>query len=60
MAERKAFNTSIDSEILRKFKAECALQGQQMNKLLEDFMKGYVNGEFYHKLHQKSNEEEGK
>lgn len=60
MAERKAFNTSIDNEILRKFKAECALQGQQMNKLLEDFMQGYVDGEFYHKLHQKSNEDKGK
>lgn len=60
MAERKAFNTSVDSEILKKFKAECALQGQQMNKVLEDFMLGYANGEFYHKLHQKPTEEKGK
>lgn len=59
MADRKAFNTSVDSEILRKFKAECALQGQQMNKVLEDFMLGYVNGEFYHKLHQKTTEDKG-
>lgn len=25
MTDRKAFNTSVDSEILKKFKAECAL-----------------------------------
>lgn len=58
MAERKAFNTSVDKEILKRFKSECALQGQQMNKVLEDFMKGYANGEFYHKLHHKKTEEE--
>lgn len=60
MTDRKAFNTSVDSEILKKFKAECALQGQQMNKVLEDFMLGYANGEFYHKLHQKQAEDKGK
>lgn len=59
MADRKAFNTSIDGEILKRFKSECALQGQQMNKLLEDFMQGYVNGEFYHELHQRSKEDKG-
>lgn len=60
MAERKAFNTSVDCEILKRFKAECALQGQQMNKVLEDFMLGYANGEFYHKLHQKTEEDKEK
>ena len=59
MAERKAFNTSEEGDILKKIKAECALQGQQMNKVLEDFMLGYANGEFYHKLHQNT-EEKGK
>ena len=39
---RKAFNTSIDTEILQKFKEESL----PINIVLERFMQGYVEGKF--------------
>lgn len=43
---RKAFTTSIDEDISNEFKANCALEGLQMNKVLEIFMKAYNAGKF--------------
>ncbi len=43
---RKAFTTSIEEEISNEFKANCAREGLQMNKVLELFMQAYNNGKF--------------
>jgi hypothetical protein len=43
---RKAFNTTIEEDLQNKFKAECALDGINMNDVLELFMKGFISGEF--------------
>lgn len=43
---RKAFNTSIDTEILQKFKDKCKEESLPINIVLERFMQGYVEGKF--------------
>lgn len=43
---RKAFTTSIEEEISNEFKANCAKDGLQMNKVLELFMQAYNSGKF--------------
>lgn len=43
---RKAFTTSIEQEISNEFKANCAKEGLQMNKVLELFMTAYNKGKF--------------
>lgn len=43
---RKAFTTSIEEDISNEFKANCAREGLQMNKVLELFMTSYNNGKF--------------
>lgn len=43
---RKAFTTSIEESISNEFKANCAKQGLQMNKVLELFMEAYNAGKF--------------
>lgn len=43
---RKSFTTSIEENISNEFKASCAREGLQMNKVLELFMQAYNNGKF--------------
>ena len=43
---KKAFNTSIDEEILQQFKEKCKEEKLPINIVLERFMQGYINGEF--------------
>lgn len=43
---KKAFNTSIDEEILQQFKEKCKEEKLPINIVLEKFMQGYINGEF--------------
>lgn len=43
---RKAFNTSIDVEILEQFKAKCKEENIPINIVLERFMQGYINEDF--------------
>lgn len=43
---RKAFTTSIEESISNDFKANCAKEGLQMNKVLELFMEAYNAGKF--------------
>lgn len=43
---RKAFTTSIEESISNEFKASCAKEGLQMNKVLELFMQAYNAGKF--------------
>lgn len=43
---RKAFTTSIEESISNEFKANCAKEGLQMNKVLELFMQAYNAGKF--------------
>lgn len=43
---KKAFNTSIDEEILNNFKEKCKEEKFPINIVLERFMKGYVDGNF--------------
>lgn len=43
---RKAFTTSIEESISNEFKASCAREGLQMNKVLELFMTAYNVGKF--------------
>lgn len=43
---RKAFTTSIEESISNEFKANCAKEGLQMNKVLELFMQAYNEGKF--------------
>lgn len=43
---RKAFNTSIDTEILEKFKEKCKAENIPINIILEKFMQGYIEDDF--------------
>lgn len=43
---KKAFNTSIDEGILQDFKDKCKDDNLPINIVLENFMKGYVQGDF--------------
>ena len=43
---KKAFNTSIDEEILEQFRAKCKEEKLPINVVLERFMQGYVEGKF--------------
>ena len=43
---KKAFNTSIDEEILEQFKEKCREEKLPINIVLEKFMQGYIKGDF--------------
>ena len=43
---KKAFNTSIDEEILEQFRAKCKEDNLPISIVLERFMQGYVEGKF--------------
>jgi hypothetical protein len=43
---RKAFTTTIEEELQRKFKEACDKNGAKMNNVIEAFMKSYIDGEF--------------
>lgn len=43
---KKAFNTSIDEEILEQFRNKCKDEKLPINVILERFMQGYINGDF--------------
>ena len=43
---KKAFNTSIDEEILEQFKEKCKAEKLPINIVLERFMQGYINEDF--------------
>ncbi|WP_182431679.1 hypothetical protein [Clostridium sp. AF32-12BH] len=43
---KKAFNTSIDAEILEQFRAKCKEEKIPINIVLERFMQGYIDGNF--------------
>ena len=52
---KKAFNTSIDEEILQKFKDRCKEDNLPINIVLEKFMLGYVDGDFTFKMKYSEN-----
>ena len=52
---RKAFNTSIDEEILEKFKEKCKEENPPINVVLEKFMQGYIANAFTLKMEYFSN-----
>ena len=43
---KKAFNTSIDEEILEQFRAKCKEEKLPINVVLERCMQGYINEDF--------------
>ena len=43
---RKAFTTSIDTDISDSFKKSCEIYGLKMNVVLETFMQQFTNQEF--------------
>lgn len=43
---KRAFNTSIDEEILEQFRAKCKEEKIPINVVLERFMQGYINEDF--------------
>jgi hypothetical protein len=43
---KKAFNTSIDEEVLQQFKNKCKEEKLPINVVLEMFMQGYIDGKF--------------
>ena len=43
---KKAFNTSIDEEILEQFREKCKEEKLPINVVLERFMQGNVNEDF--------------
>lgn len=43
---KKAFNTSIDEEILEQFREKCKEEKLPINVVLERFMQGYINEDF--------------
>ena len=43
---RKAFNTSVDEEVLEQFKEKCKAEKIPFNIILERFMQGYIQGNF--------------
>lgn len=43
---KKAFNTSIDEEILEQFREKCKEQKIPINVVLERFMQGYIDEDF--------------
>lgn len=43
---KKAFNTSIDMEILEQFKKKCKEERLPINVVLEKFMQGYIKEDF--------------
>lgn len=47
---KKAFNTSIDTDILQNFKDKCKADNLPINIVLERFMQGYVEGKFIMKM----------
>ncbi len=47
---RKGFNTSIDEDILEKFKEKCKEEKLPINVVLERFMQGYIEDAFRLKM----------
>lgn len=47
---KKAFNTSIDTEILQRFRDKCKDDNLPINIVLERFMQGYADGNFVMKM----------
>lgn len=43
---RKAFTTSIDLDLQKKFKKFCLENNTNMNVVIEAFMEAYMTGEF--------------
>jgi hypothetical protein len=39
---KKYLSNAVDEDMLRQFKAACALSGRKMNEVLEELMKNYV------------------
>jgi tRNA A-37 threonylcarbamoyl transferase component Bud32 len=39
---KKSLSNAVDEEIIRQFKAACALSNKKMNEVLEELMQGYV------------------
>ena len=52
---KKAFNTSIDEEILNQFKEKCKEEGIPINTVLEKFMQGYIADAFTLKMEYSNN-----
>jgi hypothetical protein len=39
---KKSLSNAVDEEIIRQFKAACALNGRKMNEVLEELLKSYI------------------
>lgn len=52
---KKAFNTSIDEEILQKFRDKCKEENFPINIVLEKFMEGYIEGKFNFRMEYSDN-----
>jgi hypothetical protein len=39
---KKYLSNAVDEDIIRQFKAACALSGKKMNEVLEELMNGYI------------------
>jgi DNA-binding FrmR family transcriptional regulator len=39
---KKYLSNAVDEDIIRQFKAACALSDRKMNEVLEELMKSYV------------------
>lgn len=52
---KKAFNTSIDEEILQKFRDKCKEENFPINIVLEKFMEGYIEGRFNFRMEYSDN-----
>lgn len=48
--QRAMLNTTIDKDVLDRFKVYCKERGYQMNTIVELFMRQFVNGEFVLKI----------
>lgn len=52
---KKAFNTSIDADVLQSFRDKCKKENLPINIVLERFMQGYVEGRFVFKMEYSDN-----
>ena len=52
---KKAFNTSIDEEILQKFRDKCKEENFPINIVLEKFMEGYIERSFNFRMEYSDN-----
>ena len=39
---KKSLSNAVDEELIRQFKAACAIKGRKMNDVLEELIKGYA------------------